>query len=318
MKTIVVINNTLKPCGVQQWGERLRYTFINSPKYTFIYREAANAGDIVEILLRDKPDLALYNYNPSTLHFLTKEILDKFKNIKHVAMIHEGYPYSNNYIGFDYLIYLITNIDISPEVKHKVFSTDVRYLITYRGKYPVNRVPTIGGFGFGFPNKRFDYIVETVNREFDVANIRLHISKSIHGDPEGKLAQGVVALCKSKITKPGIHLITTHNFISDEMTLEFLAGNDINCFFYDDNKTDGIAGSTDLALSVKRPIAITKVPMFSHLYNIVPSICIENSTLKDIIKSGIKPLAPIYNKFSSGNFNDEFEKLFDTIGADLL
>ena len=315
MKRIVVLNNTLKPCGIQQWGERLKHILRNSSQYAFIYREATNKKDVINILNKDKPEIVLYNYHPSTLFFVTKEVLDKFKGIKHVAMVHEGYPYKDDYIGFGYFIYLIKNIDIDPSMSHRVLSTDVRYLLPYTGRYAVNKIPTIGSFGFGFPSKRFDYVAETVNNEFDEATLRLHISKSIHGDPNGDLALAAVAKCKAKITKPGIRLVTTHNFMSDNGTLDFLAGNDINCFFYDDSKKDGIAGSTDLALSVRRPLAVTKVPMFSHLYSIAPSICIEDNTLKSILKGGVEPLLPIYDKFSFDNFNKEFSQLLDAVGA---
>ena len=313
MIKVLILNNILKPCGVQQWGERLRFVLKDSEKYAFIYRETGSCEDVTNILLEINPEIVLYNYNPSTLYYLTSDILDQFKHIKHVAIIHEGYSYKDNYVGFDYFIYLVKNIDIDRDMAHRVFNTDVRYTLDYRGPLIKNRIPTIGSFGFGFPNKRFDYIVEAVNKEFNVANIRFHMSRSIHGDPDGALIKDTILRCRSKITKPGIRLIVTSNFVTDQALLLFLARNDVNCFFYDDTKTDGIAGSTDLALSVKRPIAITKVPMFSHLYDLVPSACIENSTLKQIISMGVKPLELVYAKFSQANFNAEIAQILDRI-----
>lgn len=313
MIKILLINNSVRPCGIQQWGERVQRVFENSEKYTFAYREVSSEEDIVSALEEVNPNMALYNYNPMTMPYLKGDTTKKFRHIKHVAMIHEGYSCISDTEIFGYYIHLVSDLEIAPENKRRVYNTDVRYLLDYSGKYPKNRVPTIGGFGFGFPSKRFDYIVETVNNEFERANIRFHIARSIYGDPDGNLTEIEMDKCRAKITKPGILLQVSNAFLSDDQVLEFLAGNDINCFFYDSSKTDGIAGSTDLALSVKRPIAVTHVPMFSHLYKMVPSICIDNSSIKEIMNRGIGELLPIYDRFSNKNFNAEFEKIFDAI-----
>lgn len=314
MKKVLLLNNSLKPCGVQQWGERAVKVLKESKKYYFIYAEINSEEDTINVIMRINPEIILYNYNPSTMYFLVPRILYRFEYMKHVAIIHEGYSYKDNFIDFDYFIYLIDSIDIEPDMKYRVFNTSNRYILSYNGRYPVNRIPTIGSFGFGFPSKRFDYIVEVVNREFDIADIRFSMSNSIHGDPHGDVARETIQRCETKITKPGIKLYTEQEFLPDDQLLEFLASNDINCFFYDSTKTDGIAGSIDIALSVKRPIAITKVPVFSHLYNLVPSICIENSTLKKIIDRGIAPLQSLYeNKFSNKVFISEFERILGII-----
>lgn len=311
MKKVLILNNSIKPCGVQQWGERIINILKNSNKYLFIYKEVNSKEETINAILAELPLIVIYNYNSTTMPFVTNDIIDIFISIKHVALVHEGYSHLDNFVGFDNIVYLIDDIEIEPEFKNKVFSTATRYLLPYHGTYPVNSVSTIGSFGFGFPRKRFDYIVEIVNKEFDIANIRFSISNSFHSDPLGEQAEKVIDTCYEKIIKPGIQLSVNRDFLSDDELLTFLAGNDVNCFFYDSEKSDGIAGSTDLALSVKRPIAITKVPMLSHLYKLAPDICIENSSLKKIMKKGIEPLQPIYDKFSDQNFILSFENICD-------
>jgi len=313
MKKILIINNSIKPCGIQQWAERIPKILKASKKFDFVYRMVIREEDIIKEITDVNPDIVLYNYNPSTLPYLTKETLSQFKNIKHVAIIHEGYSIEENIVGFDYFIYMIARTNVKQEIFNNTFSIPIRYLLKYSGEYPNNPITTIGSFGFGFPSKRFDYIVEKVNEEFDTANIRFSISNSFHGDVNGFVTDETIKLCLSKITKPGITLSVNREFLTDGQVLEFLAGNDINCFFYDASKTDGIAGSTDFALSVKRPIAVTKVPMFEHLYNIVPSICVEDSSIKEILSRGIEPLQPIYNTFSNENFVSSFERILEII-----
>lgn len=316
MKTVLILNNSLKPCGIQQWGERLINVLNKSTLYDFIYRESTTSGEIISTIVETNPSIILYNYNPSTMPFLKKNVLDMFPYIKHVAMVHEGYLHTDNFVGFTYFIYLLGKFDgLDPELLSRVFVLPIRYLLKYSGDYPVNTVPTIGSFGFGFPSKRFDYIVEQVNKEFDVANIRFAISNSYHGDKDGSMAEEVIKKCREKITKPGINLYVNREFLSDNQVLEFLAGNDINCFFYDTRKTDAVASSTEFALSVKRPIAVTKVSMFYNLYTIVPNICIEDSSLKEIMSRGTEPLEPLYKAFSDENFIYEFEKILGVING---
>jgi hypothetical protein len=103
-------------------------------------------------------------------------------------------------------------------------------------------------------------------------------------------------------------LVITTDFISDEDLLDFLAGNDLNIFFYQKySGYNGISSSIDYALSVKRPIAICRSNMFSHIWNATPSICIEDVSLNEIINVGIRPLEQYYNSWSHDKFIELFE-----------
>ena len=316
MIKVLLLNNSLKPCGIQQWGERLSRILNKSTRYNFIYKEVASIGETISVIIENNPTIILYNYNPNTMPIIKKNILDMFPHIKHVALIHEGYLHTDNFVGFEYFIYFLGKFDgLCAEILNRVFIFPIRFLSEYVGNYPTNTIPTIGSFGFGFPNKRFEYIVEQVNKEFDFANIRFSISNSYHSDRDGMLATEVIEKCKNKITKPGIKLYINREFLTDNQVLEFLASNDINCFFYETRNTYLVSSSTDFALSVKRPIAITKVSMFYNLYTIVPNICIEDSSIKDILARGTTPLEPLYKLFSDQNFLFEFEKIIGVING---
>lgn len=313
MKRVMIVNNNIKPCGIQQWGSRIINSLQYSKKYAFSYYEIGTVSELFQVVVQEHPNVIIYNFNPDTMNFITYEVLQQLSHIKHVAMVHEGYYHKTNYVGFEYMLYLLNYVEIEPEYEKKVFFTPMRYLLPYSGDYPKNDVVTIGSFGFGFSRKRFDYLVEVVNEEFDVAKIRLSVSKYPLGDKDDIVASEIISQCYAKNIKPGITLEISRDFLPDNLLLQFLAGNDINCFFYDSEKFDGIAGSTDIALSVKRPVAITNVPMFNHLHSIVPEICIENNSLKTILSMGTEPLEPLYNKFSRANFILEFERILDLL-----
>jgi hypothetical protein len=313
MTSVLLVNNPPSNCGVQEWGIRTGNMLTNSIKYNFVYRECDSAQRLYDAIKEVNPSIIMYNYNPATLPWLNSSVMYKIKNRKNVVIIHEGFAHHTDTIGFDYYIYLPKNIPIGPKYHNKVFKIG-RTLIKYNGLYPVNTIPTIGSFGFGFDHKRYELIAETVNKEFDEAVINFSMAYSAVGDPRGDVARRTTQNCRNLITKPGIQLNVSHDFLKQKELLTFLAGNDINCFFYDYSKIESSSGSTDYALSVKRPIAVTKSNMFVHLTEVVsPSICIEDRTLKEIIASGIEPLQPLYDKWSDENFIKEFEYICDRI-----
>jgi len=49
--------------------------------------------------------------------------------------------------------------------------------------------------------------------------------------------------------------------------------------------------------------------MFSHIYDVDPSICVENNSLKTIITNGFRPLEEKHNEWSHKNFISRFEKI---------
>ena len=64
----------------------------------------------------------------------------------------------------------------------------------------------------------------------------------------------------------------------------------------------------DMALAVRRPIAINKHPMFSYLMDCVPSICVEDSSISEILRNGLSPLVPAYERNSHERVLSEVEE----------
>jgi len=82
------------------------------------------------------------------------------------------------------------------------------------------------------------------------------------------------------VSKDGVKLVTSHEFLEKEQLLDFLAQNTLNAFFYDRCEGRGISSAIENALAVHRPIAITRSNMFRHVLSENPSIteppiCIE-------------------------------------------
>jgi hypothetical protein len=265
-------------------------------------------GDAIS---RYNPKAIIYNYHTITTPWITARTTRPYQ-IPHLGIIHEfdqkDADETTNQI-FNYSLYQDPNL---IERNPLAFKTK-QLMYPYVNTKPVPDIPTIGSFGFGFPDKGFERLVSTVQDEFDIAVINLHMPFNDIVDKEGKSAKRVAENCRKILTKPGITLNVTHNFLTEPELLDFLAGNTINAFFTDVNKHLGISGTIHHALAVHRPLAVTKCPMYRHILHATPSICIEDSSLKEIIANGITPLLPFYEEWSEEAFIKDYERILDKV-----
>jgi hypothetical protein len=268
--------------------------------YTYIEVETKSEFDV---WANQHYDVILYNWYPVTMPWLSEEYVNNRKDCKHYFLFHDGNMRQN----FDkYIFSGSEGKDIHIEEAKKVIIS--RPLFTYNGEYKINSYPTIGSFGFGGWQKGFTELVSKVNNEFDHANINIQMPFAFFGDRLGKETRKIADKCRELNTKPGINLEIDHKFLSNERTLEFLAGNDINVFMYH-AANQGLSSVIDYALSVKRPIAITNDTMFKHVYK--EGIDAEKHSLSDIINKGTKPLQEFYDKWNPERFYEDVERILN-------
>lgn len=313
MKTVLLLNHKEHACGVYQWGIRTGNIIKNSSRYNFIYQEVDSEHEFRNVIQSINPDAVIYNYHPATMSWLNPSLLDGFRNHKPVVIIHEGFAHPENEHSFDYYIYIDPAIDLDPRWSSKVFKVG-RPLLEYNGQYPTTVMPTIGSFGFGFANKRYELIARQVNQEFDSAIINLLIPFAKFGDDSGYAAKLSVEKCRQEITKPGIKLNIIHDLLPEDDVLNFLAGNDINAFFYDEMLGRGASSATDYALSVKRPIIVSDTYMFRHITRRALSpITFDKVSIKQALSNGTSVLQPLYDSWTHENYIKNFEDIFDEI-----
>ena len=53
--------------------------------------------------------------------------------------------------------------------------------------------------------------------------------------------------------------------------------------------------------------------MFSHIWDVSPSICTDETSLKDIIKNGFTPLENKYSEWTHDNFVKNIEDIMDKV-----
>ena len=306
---VFIINHSVQNCGVYQYGKRFGKIAIKSKNHDFMYYEMDSQNSLELEYNIHLPDAIIYNYLSGTMPWVNKDLVQKYrdKGVKQYLIVHNvGYE-----TFFDY--YLHQN-PYSEFVDENNFALS-RPLFDYK---PIeidksDDLLNIGSFGFGFRVKHFDQICRIVNEQlFDKkVQINLHLTSS-YFCPNANDISSIKQDCLNSITNDNIKLNMTHDFLTDDEMLNFLYKNDLNIFFYQNyNQYNGISSTIDYALSVKKPIAICKSNMFSHIYDVNPSICIENNSLINIINNGFTPLEDKYNSWTNENFINVLENIIE-------
>lgn len=308
---ILIVSHREKQCGVHQYGKNIANVLSKSEVYDFLYTECSSPKELLSVVHKVMPAAIIYNYYPSTLPWLKKKIIRKV-GVPQADIVHEitqAVADSADNSFFDY--------HIAPDptllLKNPFVYKTGRLIPKYINHYPIPEIPTIGSFGFGTPGKGFVRLIANVQDEFDEAIIKLHIPFAAFADADGKAARTIAQRCRELIIKRNIQLFVSHDFLSQDGLLDFLAQNSINAFFYEENKGRGISSVIDYALAVQRPIAITKSNMFRHISSSYPSICIEDTSLQQIMKNGIEPLLGYYEEWSEANLIWDYERILGRI-----
>ncbi|MBC8032320.1 MAG: hypothetical protein H7Z16_19710 [Pyrinomonadaceae bacterium] len=348
---ILFVTHKEKHCGVHEYGISVAEALKKSTKYLFTYAECSNANELSAAVKDLTPKAIIYNYYPSTLPWLKKELMRKFE-IPSLGIMHEVTQRAADSADtslFDYHIAPDPTLVLNNPI---VFKTG-RLIPQYSHEFSLPKITTIGSFGFASAGKGFERLIIAVQEEFDEAIIRLHVPS---GDFMDSNVKDVVKRCKDLIIKPGIKLVATHEFLKRPQLLDFLAQNTLNAFFYDKLEGRGISSTIEIALAARRPIAVTRSTMFRHILSnnslpTDPPICIERTgkpgmslmegidlrlrrraylrhtknkfpaewllkptvSLKQIIDNGIAPLERFHQQWNERNFILDYDRILDRV-----
>lgn len=308
---ILFVSHAEKQCGVHEYGLNVERVLRQSQRYSFVYVECSTPAEFHAAMQREKPSAVIYNYVFKTLPWIRRRHLTKYP-VPHIAIIHEGAQEAADAADgllFDYHISHDPTLLLHNPL---VFKTG-RIIPRYVNSFPEPAVPTIGSFGFGLEGKGFDTLIQSVQQQFDKAVIRLHIPFNSVVDVDGKQATETAQRCRALVTKPGIELKLSHDYLSNEALLDFLAQNTLNAFFYARYPRRGVSSVVDYALAVRRPLAVSKSEMFRHVHTVKPSICFEDTPLCQIIANGLSPLEPLMEDWTEGNFIWDYERILDKV-----
>lgn len=275
---ILFITGKAERCGIADYGKRL--FAILQPHFDITICEADKAGDINF----DGYDIALYNYHYATLPFVKADN----KSVKHIALFHEAF--------MNFTPDVIVNVCDLPRPLFE--GLDLPQL--------KNNLPVIGSFGFAVGDKNFPGLCQMVKDQFDKAVVRLNIPFAQYGDADGTLARNEIDKCQKILDNGKVCLLFDHKFLSHTELIRFLAVNDVNIFNYAETCGRGLSSCIDYALSVNKPIGISKSEMFKHLPR---EICLDNITIPELIIKGTDPLKQMYEENSNARFIEKIKSI---------
>lgn len=338
MKKILFVIHSAQQCGVYQFGNEVFDAIAGSSKYQFIKTPCDSLEELKKQVALHDPAAVIYNFHPSVMpwvfsktakglyhnniagikclqigiiHEITQEVADRATSYRNSVVTGTSKDMLNSL--FDFYI----SADPTLLLKNPFVFKTGRLIPVYSGSsHEKDNIPVIGSFGFGTPNKGFEDIVTKVQQEFDEAIIRFNIPFAEFGDKDGTHAKQIADHCRSLIKKPGIRLEVSHDFLPKEDVLKFLAGNDLNVFLYKDKGGRGLSSATDLAMAVKKPVAVSECPMFRHILSVKPTVSAEKLSLKEIMNNGFASLEKLAGRWDSKNLLWDYERILDTVFGD--
>lgn len=308
---VLFVNHNKTRCGVYEFGRNIGQALKQSGRHVFLYRECGSESELLDLIRQETPAAIIYNYHPSTSPWVVPELTRKIR-LPQLGMIHEVTQDIADRADNRLFNFHIAH-DPTLLLRNPIVFKASRLCPPYENKFAPPDVTTVGSFGFGTGGKGFEKIVEAVQSEFDRAVIRFNIPFATFGDPDGDNARRIAEDCRRRLTKPGVELQISHEFLDQERVLDFLARNTVNVFLYEDvGVARGISSATDLALAVRRPVAVSHNSMFRHLLDADPSICVAEKSIKTIIENGTAPLEKYYREFSEAQLVWHYERIVDS------
>ncbi len=282
MKKILFVNHKDEKCGVYQYGVNVYNAVKLLKDFYFVYAECSNTDQLTQSINTYCPDGIIYNYHKCTMPFIDGEYLNQISHSIHICLAHELDQKEIDQIDGTFFNYYIFADPTFTEGNPFVFKIN-RLLFPYENHFSEPEVPIIGSYGFGFQTKGYKMLIKIVEKEFDLAIIKINIAPHSIFDQYGYGARELAKQLVKLVKKPNIKLDITHHFFSQEQLLDFLAMNSINVFMYDPiayiSSRGGISSAVDQAIAVKRPIAITNNSLSRHLFSIKPSILVKHCDL---------------------------------------
>lgn len=301
MKKILFVSRKATRCGVYDYGKRILSLLDKSSSYKYIYGDVENRNDLLRLIAIHNPQAIIYNYYNSVFEWVTQPFSEMLE-LPQIIIYHE----SSILFKPDGICSVDPTKPDDPVYNMVSLPRPLHDNLFHQNKIKFDKV-AIGSFGFGFTNKNFPVIAKLVKEQFDQAIIRLNIPFAEFGDNNGFLAKEEVRKIKNILEGTNIELEVSHDFLPPQDIFDFLSNNDINIFAYDIMPGRSISGSTDYALSVKKPIALSRSNMFNHFHKYNLDIYFDTTPIQLIIDKGVEQLQPLYNEHCNSNILSKIE-----------
>lgn len=296
------INSQKSICSIYESGQMCYQILANNTNFQLDYTEAQN----IDLHY----DFYIFNYHHATNCWITKSFIDQYLHGKTFCIVTEV----SNAIDpmpltpkiFDYYILL----DPTWKDTNNIFGFPRPLEISELNEYIGQDFPTIGSFGFATDGKRWDLVIDAVQKEYDHALIKINIPPATYVPNNINRVNEVIKQCNSMMKKPGIKLEITQNYMTKQELIIWCSQNTLNCFFYYRNEV-GLSAVTDQAISAKRPLLVNDGPTFRHILQYLQPF--PKIGIRDTITSTQHLINKMYHDWSPQVFNDKFNYLLKRI-----
>jgi hypothetical protein len=305
---ILFVNHHKSQCGIYELGNRI-FGLIDQSILPSVYEEVNTLQEYHKAIGKHKPDAVVYNYYPATMPFLDAFTTNMLPKIKHFGIIHDpldpGFLNGVNQIFDAWIIH----DDTAPLNHPKKFRT-VRPIprFTRTTKIDYDNI-SIGTHGFPVsPWKMYDTMAEYINESFDNITINMNLTVATFGGTL-KQAQATASKCQSKITKPGIKLNVTHDYIPGEQgMIDWLSKNTMNIYFYNpgSNPYVGVGASADLAIASQSSLVVNDSYMYRHINSRLGSG--SNGNIHEFLKNA-DTVKTIYEEWSPERMTNDYKNM---------
>lgn len=266
-------------------------------------------------------DFFAFNYHPYTMGWLNTRKIKKLPGLK-MTFVLEVSP-NDPFIlcpQYDFDIYCVLDPTIKTTDKRVYAFPRPLELPQKKYEYRDQGIPVIGSFGFATPGKGFELVVDAVNKEFDRAIIRINIPCGTYADNatwklhRRNYVEYLSDLCY-KLTKKGIEIKISHEYLTKSELIEWCAQNTLNCFLYNRNQP-GLSATTDQAITSGRPLAISTNETFRHIHPYISPYPFQ--TLRESIENSRSNVLDMQRDWAPINFTHTFERLLDDQGKNFM
>lgn len=312
---VLFTNHSQQQCGVYQYGARTAQILESDPRYLLMYSEVDNEQQLASAVEQFNPDVVLMNWALGTQPWVSPAMIDAIP-CKKVIFYHDDFNEQLKSFRADaFIVGSQDEDDPSRPVENKYYVLPRPIVERDIIVKPRGDIITVGSFGTGSTRKGFQDVVSRVCAEYDEAIINFHITGAYFDYSNGATALYVSDLCRQHVTKPGVQLNITNDFITDEELALRLQQNDINIFMYNHEVPSfaGIASSLDFPVGWGGPIATNGNIMFRHVLKDYPEINLDNYTIEEVLSLGNKVSLELRDQWSNQNLRDKMYQIIQEI-----
>lgn len=307
MKRVAILTGSKQDCGIYYYARNLHNMLQDSQKNTYLLFSCDSEEEMKQICESNNIDVIVYNWHPSTMPWITQSTIDQTALRQFMIIGHEGRGETINFYNLEHYI----TIDVTAQETHNLHP-GVRPVIVYDdvNYFPPGPYLKIGTSGIGQHNKNLHRIIEIINSQFnEYVELNVHFSSGYYTPLK---ENGIADLIEQHkwMARPNIKINYTMEKFSERDLILWLNQNDINVYYYEFFDAVGVSGSTDRALSAKKPIGVNNSNFFRHIRS--DDINIEITPIKDIVAKGIKPLEKFYALWNKDTLLDQYDSLVNS------